>query len=69
MCSIIFNRAPKDNKIIIKYLTYLLFAGIISFLPISLIIKVIIGSDGYQTCDKISWMLPTTYVTDLSLCD
>ncbi|HGY2266504.1 DUF1240 domain-containing protein [Morganella morganii] len=25
--------------------------------------------NGYETCGKISWMSPTTYVKNLSLCD
>ncbi|MEX6315907.1 DUF1240 domain-containing protein [Providencia manganoxydans] len=67
--SLVFNKIPKYNKIIVKYLMYLLFAGIVSGLPIGLIVHVVLKNDGYQTCDKISWMSPTTYVKEISLCN
>ena len=67
--TLIFDRHPKYNKIIVKYLTYLLFIGIVSGFPIALIVNVILSNDGYKTCDRISWMSPTTYVKNISLCD
>ncbi|QZY66621.1 DUF1240 domain-containing protein (plasmid) [Providencia rettgeri] len=67
--TLIFDSHPKHNKIIVKYLTYLLFIGIVSRSPITLIIKAIPINDGSQICDRISWMSPTTYVKNISLCN
>ncbi len=67
--SIVFNRLPKYNKIIFKYLMYLLFLGIFSGVPIAFAVNYYLKSEGYFTCDRISWMSPTTYVKNISLCD
>ncbi|MFV8867627.1 DUF1240 domain-containing protein [Serratia fonticola] len=64
----IFNRLPKHNMIIITNLTRLALASILFSLPASLYVNYKLIHDGYFTCDKISWMSPTTYVKDLSLC-
>ncbi|MDK2374421.1 DUF1240 domain-containing protein [Serratia fonticola] len=64
----IFNRLPKHNMIIITNLTRLALASILFSLPVSLYVNYKLKHDGYFTCDKISWMSPTTYVKDLSLC-
>lgn len=70
-CSVfffIFDRPPKYNTIISKYLIMIAFASLIFSFPISLYVNYKLIHDGYFTCDKISWMSPTTYVKDLSLC-
>ncbi|HFD3738270.1 TPA: DUF1240 domain-containing protein [Pseudomonas aeruginosa] len=67
--SIVFNRLPKYNKIIFKYLMYLLFLGIFSGVPIAFAVNYYLKYEGYLTCDRISWMSPTTYVKNISLCD
>lgn len=67
--SIVFNRLPKYNKIIFKYLMYLLFLGIFSGVPIAFAVNYYLKDEGYLTCDRISWMSPTTYVKNSSLCD
>ncbi|HBE9179085.1 TPA: DUF1240 domain-containing protein [Serratia fonticola] len=64
----IFNRLPKHNMIIITNLTRLALASILFSLPVSLYVNYKLKHDGYFTCDRISWMSPTTYVKDLSLC-
>jgi len=64
----VFDRLPKHNKITINYLTKLTLASILFSLPASLYVNYKLIHDGYFTCDKISWMSPTTYVKDLSLC-
>ncbi|MGL5384503.1 MAG: DUF1240 domain-containing protein [Serratia sp. (in: enterobacteria)] len=66
--SFIFNRSPKHNMIIITNLTRLALASIVISLPVSLYVNYKLKQDGYLTCDRISWMSPTTYVKDLSLC-
>ncbi|MDE9483694.1 DUF1240 domain-containing protein [Xenorhabdus bovienii] len=65
----IFDRLPKFNKLIVKYLSKLMIASFIISLPISFYVSYKLKNDGYLTCDKISWMSPTTYVKDLSLCE
>jgi hypothetical protein len=70
-CSVfffIFDRQPKNNIIISKYLIMIAFASLILSFPVSLYVNYKLKHDGYLTCDKISWMSPTTYVRDLSLC-
>ncbi|MDX7988985.1 DUF1240 domain-containing protein [Xenorhabdus sp. 12] len=64
----IFDRLPKFNKIIVKYLSRLMIASFIISLPISFYVSYKLKNDGYLTCDKISWMSPTTYVKDIKLC-
>ncbi|MBE8597017.1 DUF1240 domain-containing protein [Xenorhabdus sp. BG5] len=64
----LFDRLPKYNKIIVKYLSRLMIASFIISFPVSLCVSYKLKSDGYVTCDKISWMSPTTYVKNLSLC-
>ncbi|WP_337924922.1 DUF1240 domain-containing protein [Serratia fonticola] len=63
----IFDRLPRHNMIV-KHLTRLAVASILFSLPASLYVNYKLIHDGYFTCDKISWMSPTTYVKDLSLC-
>ncbi|PHM49901.1 DUF1240 domain-containing protein [Xenorhabdus miraniensis] len=65
----IFDRLPKFNKIIVKYLSRLMIASFIIGFPISFYVDYKLKSDGYVTCDKISWVSPTTYVKNLSLCN
>ncbi|HEJ9056553.1 TPA: DUF1240 domain-containing protein [Serratia fonticola] len=70
-CSVfffIFDRQPKYNMIISKYLIMIAFASLVFSFPISLYVNYKLKHDGYFTCDRISWMSPTTYVKDLSLC-
>ncbi|MDC9604022.1 DUF1240 domain-containing protein [Xenorhabdus griffiniae] len=64
----IFDRLPKYNKIIVKHLSRLMIASFIISFPMSFYVDCKLKSDGYVTCDKISWMSPTTYVKKLSLC-
>ncbi|MBC3252236.1 DUF1240 domain-containing protein [Serratia fonticola] len=64
----VFDRLPKHNKITINYLTKLTLASILFSLPVSLYVNYKLKHDGYLICDRISWMSPTTYVKDLSLC-
>ncbi|PHM49547.1 DUF1240 domain-containing protein [Xenorhabdus sp. KK7.4] len=64
----LFDRLPKFNKVIIKYLSMLMVTSFIVSLPISFYVSYKLKNDGYLTCDKISWMSPTTYVKNLSLC-
>lgn len=65
----IFNKLPRYNQIIVKYLSYLLFVGIFSGVPIAFAVNYYLKDEGYLTCDRISWMSPTTYVKNISLCD
>ncbi|WP_434527181.1 DUF1240 domain-containing protein [Photorhabdus asymbiotica] len=65
----VFDRLPKLNKLIIRYLTMLMITSFIVSFPISLYVNYKLKNGGYLTCDKISWMSPTTYVKNLSLCE
>lgn len=67
--SIIFMLLMKYNKLIMRYLLYLGIAGLFISFPVSFAVNVYLLDKGYETCGKISWMSPTTYVKDLSLCD
>jgi len=67
--TLIFDKHPKYNKIIIKYLMYLLFVGVFSGIPIAFAVNYYLKDEGYLTCDRISWMSPTTYVKNISLCN
>ncbi|MDE1484220.1 DUF1240 domain-containing protein [Xenorhabdus bovienii] len=64
----IFDRLPKFNKIIVNYLVRLAILSFIISFPVSFYVNYKLKSDGYLTCDKISWMSPTTYVKDIKLC-
>lgn len=64
----IFDRLPKYNKILVKYLSRLMISSFVISLPISFYVDYKLKNDGYLTCDKISWMSPTTYVKNLLLC-
>ncbi|MBC3379682.1 DUF1240 domain-containing protein [Serratia fonticola] len=64
----IFDRLPKHNMLVVRYLTRLALASLIFGLPVSLYVNYKLKNDGYLTCNRISWMSPTTYVKDLSLC-
>ncbi|HBE9081125.1 DUF1240 domain-containing protein [Serratia fonticola] len=64
----IFDRLPRHNMIVVKHLTRLALVSILFSLPVSLYVNYKLKHDGYFTCDRISWMSPTTYVKDLSLC-
>ncbi|TNH42514.1 DUF1240 domain-containing protein [Photorhabdus luminescens] len=65
----VFDRLPKFNKLIIRYLTMLMIASFIVSFPISFYVGYKLKSDGYLVCEKISWMSPTTYVKDIKLCE
>ncbi|WP_445374557.1 DUF1240 domain-containing protein [Photorhabdus tasmaniensis] len=65
----IFDRLPKFNKLIVKYLSRLMIASFIVSFPISFYVSYKLKNEGYLTCDKISWMSPTTYVKNLSFCE
>ncbi|MEX9773111.1 DUF1240 domain-containing protein [Morganella morganii] len=64
-----FKIMMKYNKLTMKCLYYLFFIGLIGGFPASFAVNIYLLDNGYKTCDKISWMSPTTYVKDLSLCD
>lgn len=64
----ISNKRPKYDKGVTRYLAYLMFTSFVISLPISFYVDYKLKSAGYLTCDKISWQSPTTYVTNLSLC-
>lgn len=67
--SILFIFLMKYNKLIMRYLLYLGIAGLFISFPVSFAVNIYLLDKGYETCGKISWMSPTTYVKDLSLCD
>ncbi|WP_426575743.1 DUF1240 domain-containing protein [Xenorhabdus stockiae] len=64
----LFERLPKFNKVIVRYLSILMITSFIVSFPISFYVSYKLKSDGYLICDKISWMSPTTYVKNLSMC-
>ncbi|WP_314733015.1 DUF1240 domain-containing protein [Serratia fonticola] len=64
----IFNKRPKYDKGITRYLVCLMFTSFVISLPIALYVDYKLKHTGYLTCDRISWQSPTTYVTNLSLC-
>ncbi|WP_253249444.1 DUF1240 domain-containing protein [Serratia fonticola] len=64
----IFNKRPKYDKGITRYLVYLMFTSFVISLPIALYVDYKLKHTGYLTCDRISWQSPTTYVTNRSLC-
>ncbi|EOE1186519.1 DUF1240 domain-containing protein [Proteus mirabilis] len=33
------------------------------------VVNIFLLDEGYKTCDKISWLSPTTYVKELSFCN
>lgn len=57
------------NKLIMRYLVYLGLAGVLLSFPISFVVNIFLLDEGYKTCDKISWLSPTTYVKELSFCN
>ena len=67
--SIIFMSLMTFNKLIMRYLIYLGLAGVLLSFPISFVINTFLLDEGYKTCDKISWLSPTTYVKELSFCN
>lgn len=67
--SFIFILLMKYNKLIMRVLLYLSITGLFISLPVSFTVNAYLLDYGYKTCGKISWMSPTTYVKDLSLCD
>ncbi|HED3889550.1 TPA: DUF1240 domain-containing protein [Morganella morganii] len=67
--SILFIFLMKYNKLIMRYLLYLGIAGLFISFPVSFAVNIYLLDKGYETCGKISWMSPTIYVKDLSLCD
>lgn len=67
--SIFYKAIAKYKNIIMKITFYLFFIGLIASVPVSFAVNIYLLDNGYKTCGKISWMSPTTYVKDLSLCD
>lgn len=67
--SIIFMSLMTFNKLIMQYLIYLGLAGVLLSFPISFVVNTFLLDEGYKTCDKISWLSPTTYVKELSFCN
>lgn len=63
-----FDKRPKYDKGITRYLVYLMFLSFAISLPISFYVDYKLKNAGYLTCDRISWQSPTTYVTNRSLC-
>lgn len=64
----IFDRRPKYDKTITRCLIIPMFSSFIIGLPVSFYVDYKLKSIGYLTCGRISWQSPTTYVTNLSLC-
>ena len=67
--TVFFIFLMKYNKFIMRCLLYLAIVGLFISFPVSFAVNVYLLDNGYKTCGKISWMSPTTYVKDLSLCD
>ncbi|EMG9953857.1 TPA: DUF1240 domain-containing protein [Proteus mirabilis] len=67
--SIVFMSLITFNKLIMRYLVYLGLAGVLLSFPISFVVNIFLLDEGYKTCDKISWLSPTTYVKELSFCN
>ncbi|MER1702998.1 DUF1240 domain-containing protein [Proteus mirabilis] len=67
--SIVFMSFMTFNKLIMRYLVYLGLAGVLLSFPISFVVNIFLLDEGYKTCDKISWLSPTTYVKELSFCN
>ncbi len=67
--SIVFMSLMAFNKLIMRYLVYLGLAGVLLSFPISFVVNIFLLDEGYKTCDKISWLSPTTYVKELSFCN
>lgn len=67
--SVFYKAIVKYKNIIMKVAFYLFFIGLIASVPVSFAVNVYLLDNGYETCGKISWMSPTTYVKDLSLCN
>ncbi|MBG2792044.1 DUF1240 domain-containing protein [Proteus mirabilis] len=67
--SIVFMSLMTFNKLIMRYLVYLGLAGVLLSFPISFVVNIFLLDEGYKTCDKISWLSPTTYVKELSFCN
>lgn len=67
--SVFYKAIVKYENIIMKVAFYLFFIGLIASVPVSFAVNVYLLDNGYETCGKISWMSPTTYVKDLSLCN
>ncbi|HHZ6764228.1 TPA: DUF1240 domain-containing protein [Proteus mirabilis] len=66
---IVFMSLMTFNKLIMRYLVYLGLAGVLLSFPISFVVNIFLLDEGYKTCDKISWLSPTTYVKELSFCN
>ncbi|WP_204281119.1 DUF1240 domain-containing protein, partial [Proteus mirabilis] len=58
--SIVFMSLMTFNKLIMRYLVYLGLAGVLLSFPISFVVNIFLLDEGYKTCDKISWLSPTT---------
>ncbi|ENG3800755.1 DUF1240 domain-containing protein [Proteus mirabilis] len=67
--SIVFMSLMTFNKLIMRYLVYLGLAGVLLSFPISFVVNIFLLDERYKTCDKISWLSPTTYVKELSFCN
>lgn len=67
--SIFYKVITRYKNIIMKITSYLFFIGFIASIPVSFAVNIYLLDNGYKTCNKISWMSPTTYVKELSLCD
>lgn len=67
--SIVFMSLMTFNKLIMRYLVYLGLAGVLLSFPISFVVNIFLLDEGYKTCDRISWLSPTTYVKELSFCN
>lgn len=57
----IFNKRPKYDKGITRYLVYLMFISFVISLPIALYVDYKLKHTGYLTCDRISWQSPTDH--------
>ncbi|MBD1229486.1 DUF1240 domain-containing protein [Xenorhabdus griffiniae] len=62
------QRKPKYYDQFIKVFGVIALVSLILSVPVSSYVNFKLKNDGYLVCNKISWMSPTTYVKNLSLC-
>ncbi|WP_422398986.1 DUF1240 domain-containing protein [Xenorhabdus griffiniae] len=62
------QRKPKYYDPFIKVFGVVALISLILSVPVSSYFNFKLKNDGYLVCNKISWMSPTTYVKNLSLC-
>ncbi|MDX7990122.1 DUF1240 domain-containing protein [Xenorhabdus littoralis] len=63
------KKKPKYYDLIIKVTWWIFLSSLVLSMPVSFYVGYKLQNNGYLTCDKISWMSPTTYVKDIKLCN